>query len=261
MNNLIQNSCIFYLVNNSPIHLKRLYNSLDCLKVNFLNEYAYTVVFGHENLDETTKRYISHHAPKNHYFYNINFKVPNYPESILKQIPTHFKGHWDENAFFSIGYRHMCRLFAGDIYRHEFFSNVKYLLRIDCDSYFINKVPYDIFAKMFETKSYYGTLGEEYDLDYVVESLQDTCKQFFKEQYKPELTYNRMFQTHFDLVDVQWIKNSNYMNFFDFIDKTGNIYIKRWGDAPIKYQGMKNVLNDNQIYIFNDLPYKHGGDL
>lgn len=258
---MVPKSCIFYLVNNNPIHLNRLRSSLECLKKNFLNEYPYTVVFGHENLDEQTKQFIKQCAPEKHYFYNITFKLPDYPESILKQIPERFKGHWDENAFFSLGYRHMCRLFSGDIYRHEFFSNVKYLLRIDCDSYFTDKLPYDIFAKMSETKSYYGTVGEGNDLDYVIEGLQDACKLFFKDQYKSELTYNRMFQTHFDLVDVQWIRNSNYMNFFDFIDKTGNIYIKRWGDAPIKYQGMKNVLNDNQIYIFNDLPYKHGGDL
>lgn len=258
---MIPKSCIFYLVNDNSIHLRRLQDSLECLKKNFTDQFPYPVVFGHENLSEQTKQFIRQHAPEKHYFYNITFQMPKYSKDILDQIPEKFKGHWDENAFFSLGYRHMCRLFAGEIYQHEFFSNVKYLLRIDCDSYFTDKIPYDIFLKMSKTNSVYGTVGEESDLDYVVDGLQDACKQFFKEDYKHGLTHNRMFQTHFDLVDVQWIKNSNYMKFFDFIDKTGNIYIKRWGDAPIKYQGMKNILNDTQIHIFDDLSYKHGGDL
>jgi FkbM family methyltransferase len=261
INSIVPNSVIFYLINNNPTHIKRLQNSLKCLQKNFLNKYPYPVIFGHENIDESTKQLIRQHAPTNHYFYNISFKIPDYSENILKQIPERFKGHWDENAFFSLGYRHMCRLFAGDIYKHDFFSNVKYLLRIDCDSYFTDNVSYDIFGKMLETKSYYGTVGVEYDMDYVVEGLQNSCKEFFKEKYDFTLEHNRMYQTHFDLVDVQWIKNSEYMKFFDFMDKTGNIYIKRWGDAPIKYQGIKNILNDNEIYLFDDLPYKHGGDL
>jgi len=258
---MISKSCIFYLVNNSPIHLKRLQNSLKCLQANFLDKTPYPVVFGHENLDEQTKNFIKQYAPEKSYFYNINFKIPNYSEEIKKQIPERFKGHWDESAYFSIGYRHMCHFFAGEIYNHQFFSNVKYLLRIDCDSYFTDRVPYDIFAKMDETKCVYGTVGEENDMDYVIDGLQNTCKLFFKDKYKTDIRYNGMYKTHFELVDLQWLKNSKYMHFFDFIDKTGNIYIKRWGDAPIKYQGIKNILDNKQIHIFENLPYKHGGDL
>jgi len=258
---MIHKSCIFYLVNNNQIHLQRLKSSLQCLHENFLKKYPYPVVFGHENLDEDTKNSIREYAPKNHYFYNINFEIPNYSDDIRNKIPERFKGHWDENAFFSMGYRHMCRLFSGDIYKHDFFSNVKYLLRIDCDSYFTGNVSYDIFEEMHKSKAYYGTVGEEKDMDYVVEGLADASKDFFKEKYRSDIPYNGMFQTHFDLVDVEWIKASQYMDFYNFIEKTGNIYIKRWGDAPIKYQGMRNILDPKQIKIFSDLPYRHGGDL
>jgi hypothetical protein len=256
---MVKNSCIFYLVNDNPIHIKRLYSSLECLQRNFLDEYPYPVVIGHEGIAQSVVDEIKQRLKGSVYFYKINFSIPDYPQEILSQIPERFKGHWDEGAFFSIGYRHMCRLFSGELYKETFFENVKYLLRLDCDSYFTDKVTYDIFQRMEETDSVYGTVGTDIDMDYVVEGFGDACASYFKDKYnfsKP----TTMFQTHFDLTDVQWIKSSDYMDFYDYIDSTGNIYIKRWGDAVVKYQGMSHTAG-SRIYLFGDLPYKHGGDL
>jgi hypothetical protein len=74
---MVKNSCIFYLVNNNPIHLNRLYNSLQCLARNFLDRYPYPVVFGHEGLDQNTINKIKSHAPSNHFFHKIEFKLPD----------------------------------------------------------------------------------------------------------------------------------------------------------------------------------------
>ena len=68
-----------------------------------------------------------------------------------------------------------------------------------------------------------------------------------------------MYQTHFFIEDCEWFRTGPYMKFFDEIDKTGNIYIKRWGDAPIKYQGVMRLVPKNKRIKF-DLPYRHGGD-
>ena len=65
--------------------------------------------------------------------------MPDYPQEILSQIPEKFKGHWDENAFFSMGYRHMCRFFSGEIFKHPIMENYDNYLRLDTDS-FINKM-------------------------------------------------------------------------------------------------------------------------
>ena len=119
---MVNKSVIFYLVNDNQIHLRRLYKSLDLLQENFLKKYPYPVVFGHEGLSQDVVDEIKKHAPTNHYFYNVKFKIPDYPKEIIDQIPEKFKGHWDDNAFFSIGYRHMCRFFAGDMYKHKFFE-------------------------------------------------------------------------------------------------------------------------------------------
>jgi len=257
---MVKNSCIFYLVNDNQIHIKRLYDSLECLQKNFLAEFPYPVVIGHEGISQNIIEGIKQRLDVQVVFYKIDFKIPDYSQEILKQIPERFKGHWDENAFFSIGYRHMCRYFSGEIYKETFFEKVKYLLRLDCDSYFTGKVSYDIFQRMEDNKAVYGTVGRDTDMEYVVEGFSDACKEFFKNSPEQLIEPTDMYQTHFDLTDVQWVRDSEYMKFYEYIDKTGNIYIKRWGDAVIKFQGMSHV-TPSGIHLFSDLPYKHGGDL
>jgi hypothetical protein len=256
---IVPKSIIFYLINDNPIHINRLLKSLDLLKTNFLDEYPYPVVFGYETLSQHVVDTIKSKLTTPVYFLRVNFTLPNYSQSIREKIPERFKGHWDENASFSMGYRHMCRFFAGDMFNYDFFSNVKYFMRADCDSYFIGKVKQDPFAYMMKNNLIYGTLGEEEDMDYVIEGLPDACKLFFKDKYNTNAKYNGMYPTHFEIIDFQWFKSDSYRTFFNFIDTSGNIFIKRWGDAPIRYQGVKSLVPEDRIVTF-ELPYKHGGD-
>jgi len=259
MKSIVKKSAIFYLINDNQIHLNRLASSLYLLNKNFLSTYPYPVVFGHEGISQTTIDNIKKSLNTDTYFLNINFNLPNYSEQIKNKIPLKFKGHWDENAFFSMGYRHMCRFFSGDIFNYEFFSNVDYLLRLDCDSYFTDKISYDIFDFVKTNDILYATVGErQNEMDYVIEGLKDFCKDYFKNIYRNDCI-NNTFDTHFELINFKWFKEGPYKKFFEAIDSTANIFIKRWGDAPIKYQGVKNLIPSEQIHIF-DLPYKHGGD-
>jgi Glycolipid 2-alpha-mannosyltransferase len=257
---IIDKSIIFYLVNNNPIHINRLFNSLKLLKQNFLCEYPYPVVFGHEGLAQDTIDKIKESLDTPVYFLKVNFSLPHYSLDIRNKIPERFKGHWDENAFFSMGYRHMCRFYAGDMFNYDFFSNVKYFMRMDCDSYFIDKLNYDPFRIMHEKNLIYGTTGEEDDMDYVIEGLSQFCQLALDSTLSKNIKYNGMYKTHFEIVDFQWFKNSAYKDFFKKIDNSGNIFIKRWGDAPIRYQGVGRLLSSKQIKVF-ELPYRHGGDI
>jgi len=257
---LIDNSIIFYLVNNNPIHIRRLFKSLDLLQKNYLNKFSYPVVFGHEALPQHIIDEIRSKINTKTYFLDITFKLPDYSNQILCQIPEKFKGHWDENAFFSMGYRHMCRFFAGDIFNYNFFDNVNYFMRMDCDSYFIENIEDDLFRTMQEGEYLYGTTGIDRDMGYVIEGLPEFCKDYFGRDYNNDTVYNGMYKTHFELLDFKWFKVSRYKKLFDAIDQTGNIFIKRWGDAPIRYQGLSSLLVDKKILTLN-IPYKHGGDL
>jgi len=192
-------------------------------------------------------------------FQEIQFDL-DYSKDIIDQIPIKFKGHWDKTAFFSMGYRHMCRLYSGKIFELPIIKAAQYLLRIDSDSYFYDKMKYDPFAVMQEKDYLYASVGEGIDDDYVIEGLYETVKKYQPNNPKiGELKYNGTFHTHFDLTNVQWFIK-NYMDYFNYIDKTGNIFIKRWGDAPIKYFGVNLLVPPEKIHMFTDLPYRHGGN-
>ena len=64
--------------------------------------------------------------------------------------------------------------------------------------------------------------------------------------------------TNFELGRNDWFMNSEYMNYFNKIDESGNIYIKRWGDAPIKYLGINLFCEPNKIVPIKGFVYQHG---
>jgi len=266
MNSLVDKSCIFFLVKNDPIHLNRFEKCIDLLNENFLSKYPYPVVLGHENIDTHTLEYFKNKIKSVTYVYKPDFTLDRYSNEIRQQIPERFKGHWDENAFFSIGYRHMCHFFGGGIYSDPFFDNVKYLMRLDTDSYFNKPLQYDLFKQMEDQNLVYSTFRENTDFDYVCDGLFDCIKEFFtKEKMQCDLTdvkYNGTVETHLEISNLSEIRHSNYKKMFDYIDNTGNIYIKRWGDANLKYFGTKLFFRERSRFLENDnIGYTHGAPL
>ena len=48
------------------------------------------------------------------------------------------------------------------------------------------------------------------------------------------------------------------MNFYNYIDKSGGIYSRRWGDAPIKFLGINLFMNKQNIIPVQGFTYQHG---
>ena len=175
---MVPKSCIYYLVYEHPTHLRRLEASLKLLSTNFTSEFPYPIVFGHEGLSNEARNFIKKAAPVevDHYFKKVDFALPNYSEEILSSIPEKFKwdGIWDQNAFFSMGYRHMCRWFSGAMYNDPFFDNVNYVMRLDSDSYIIDKIKKDPFKVMHEKDAIYGWVDTFIDDENVIVGLNST---------------------------------------------------------------------------------------
>lgn len=69
-----------------------------------------------------------------------------------------------------------------------------------------------------------------------------------------------MFYTNFEMGKVSsFSKGSEYYRFYSFIKSTGNIFIRRWGDAPIKYLGVNLFIRPGAIRPIHGFIYKHGG--
>jgi hypothetical protein len=267
--------CVVYLAGNSEDNIKDFYKSLSLLYENYLQTFNCDVVVFHE------KKFISRLPdliktfPNISFkFFEIEFKLPNYPASILENIleyfphPTHGNGPiaWGHPGF-SLGYRHMCNFFSGELYQQVGLNDYDYYMRLDTDSYILKKVTYNVFDMMRHHDAIYGFIGAAVQIDNskVVEGLWEYCKKFsdLSEHVKDKLKIlnipsGKMYYNNFEIGKISWFKGSSYRAFYEYIKESGGIYTKRWGDAPIRYLGINLLLNDCKLIDINNIAYQHG---
>jgi len=69
---------------------------------------------------------------------------------------------------------------------------------------------------------------------------------------------NRVFYNHFEISDLDVWRSPEYRDYIEYIDKTGGIYYRRWGDAPIKTLAVTLFIPQNRTHQFQDIAYNHG---
>ena len=255
-------NCILYLVRSSEDDLKDFNKSLALLEENLLpfTGEVDLVVFCEESFEEYKPRV---ETKQNIRYVTIEFDIPDYPQEIVDNIPefyphpTHGNGPvaWGHPGF-SMGYRHMCRFFSGEMYKFDIVREYDYYLRLDTDSFIRTPLNYDIFEWAEKNECYYGFIAPaiQQDNEKVVEGLWD----FVKDRYPNDIPDRYMFYTNFELGKVSWFLTSEYMNLYNEIDKCGGIYTKRWGDAPIKFLGINLFMNRKNIIPVQGFTYQHG---
>lgn len=265
-------NCITYLLRSSVDDIEMINKSLELLEKNLLRYTSnYDVIIFHEkSLGELRKNINSNIDIK---YYEISIDQPSYNDEIKSKIPeffphpTHGNGPiaWGHPGF-TIGYRNMCRFFSGEFHKIEILKKYKYYLRLDTDSYILSPLYYDIFQYAESTNLNYGYCEPAVQIDNikVVNGLKDFTKEYVESNnintylnidLIPE---GKMFYTNFELGRVEWFTNSEYIKYYNKIDESGNIYIKRWGDAPIKYLGVNLFCEPNKIIPVKGFTYQHG---
>lgn len=255
-------NCILYLVRSSDKDVEDFNKSLELLEKNLLKYTTSTdvLVFVEESFEEY-KPLVNSNV--NIRYETIQFKVPDYPQEILDQIPeffphpTHGNGpiEWGHPGF-SMGYRHMCRFFSGEIYKHKSVQEYEYYLRLDTDSFIHTPLEYDIFQWAKGLDVCYGYIAPAVQKDNlkVIEGLWEYVNQL----YPNDIPEGLMFYTNFELGKVQWFLTSEYMNFYNSLDETGGFYTKRWGDAPVKFLGVNLFKEENFVLPVKGFTYQHG---
>jgi hypothetical protein len=122
---------------------------------------------------------------------------------------------------------------------------------------------------MVEKGYEYAYVSEyEKDEEFVVSGLWDTTKKFMKEyNVTPVSLANKlkqnewaldMFYTNFEIAKFSFFRSKEYMSYYNYLDQTGNIYYRRWGDAPIHWLGVHMFLPDANIWCIKNITYQHG---
>lgn len=261
-------NCVTYLVRTSEKDVEEFNESLRLLSENLLKEPTDILIFVEGTFDENWRQKIQAYRFCNYIWYEIKFSVPDcIPQEIKETIldffphPTHGSGPiaWGHPGF-NMGYRHMCRWFSGEMYRHPAFDPYKFYLRLDTDSFIRSKLTYNIFDWMELEDNDYGFIEQAIQIDNskVVEGLWDKAKETLNPELVSKIPNGKMFYTNFELGKIERFRKDDYMNFFDSLDKSGGFYTKRWGDAPIKYLGITCLFNLEKISPVFGFIYQHG---
>jgi hypothetical protein len=261
-------NAIVILLNNQEKDIFFFRKSFPFLIKNYLSKFPCKLILLHESDFPAEEKeliwnyYCENLKDCNLDFFQIDFKIPDHPKNIIDKIPEYVPHPDFPNANgFGMGYRHMCRFFAGDIFKLDILKDYKYVLRLDTDSFLVD-VKYNLFDRMASTESKYGYINIQYDHPKLIDELWSFSKDYFKEKeiytdvFKPP-HIGRVFYTNFEIFDMDFFKQPDYMDFFNKIDESGGIYLYRWGDHCIRYIALNCLLEKSKMLFFNDVDYFH----
>ena len=252
-------NCIVMLSRGDIKTLKELKEALDNLHAKYIDKFPCDVVIFHESdFPESFKE----HAKKKYKdikFKQIELKAPGH----LTADNLKFK---DPTAFLGMSYRNMCRFYAMEFYNH--LQEYKWYWRLDVDSIILNDIDYDLFKYLEKNNKQYGYVAQIPEHPPVIKSfgkfIESYRKKFNvegrftdyllddKKEYNCKMIYN-----NFEICKVDLFNNAEGKRFLNEIDKTGNIYEYRWGDAPIRTVMLSLILDRSQIHRFDKVGYHH----
>jgi len=252
---------ILYLVRNSKRDIKDLKKSLHLLDINFNDKYHYPVFIFHENFTYTIMNDIQNHTLSNIFFQQITFNVPDFLNK--NEVPEYV--YIDDSPYsigFNIGYRHMCRFFAGMIYNQSILKDFDYYWRLDAHSYILKSIEYDIFKYMEDNNFEYGYIDSGRDITNT-QTLWKVTMQYLKDNnIKYDKVWNEFaYGTNFEISNFKFWRSEIYQKYFDYLDMSGGIYKYRWGDHIIHYLAIMLFMSEDRLHKFTDIIYQHNKDI
>lgn len=262
------NCAIVYLLNNNSKDILNFRKSIYLLIQHYYQHFPSDIICFHEYdfpLEEIQllRSHLKHISIN---FVPIVFTMPEYNISITNNIPQYYPHpDYPGSTGFSIGYRHMCRFFSGEIFKNEYLQKYKYIWRLDTDSFILAPITYNVFQTLKDCNAIYGYINIQHDHPGVIKGLWECSQEYFSKINKNHIFNsnniykhkNRAFYTNFEICDMDWFNKSEYQDYYNYIDNTGGIYTGRWGDASIRYIAINSLAKPQQLYFYNDIKYFH----
>jgi len=230
--------------------------SAKMLHTNFNDAYRYPIIIFHESdLDPEPERDRLRSSAADRsllFFQRVVFDIPPF---INRSAVPH------RVCFKTVGYRHMCRFHAITIYNEPILAGLRYVWRLDDDSYIFRPVGYDVFRFMLDRRIRYGYAAVRQDYGPCIVGLWPAADRYAKEHgLKQRFRWprGRMFWNNFEVSDMEMWRSEEYRDYVEYIDQLGGIYYRRWGDATIKTIAVTLFAFKNETHHFKDISYAHG---
>ncbi|VVB92993.1 Glycolipid 2-alpha-mannosyltransferase [uncultured archaeon] len=256
-------AAIVYLARSKSGDIANLKRSLSLLDVNFNDKFKYPVIIFHEDINENLMKKIREATRSKVQFEKVIFEIPDFLNK--EEIPELV---YVDGDCFSMGYRHMCRFFSGIIFHHPALEDYDYYWRLDTDSFLLDNINYDVFQFMQERDLEYGYIDIFKD-EPASKGLWDTTKKYIEDNnIKPEFLHKftsngvwdrSYYYTNFEIAKLDFWRSDEFMNYFEYLDRSGGIYKYRWGDHVIHLLAISIFVPENKVHRFSDIAYQHQG--
>jgi len=247
-------AAVYYLAKADRLNL--LNSSLTSLYHSFLYRFDYPVIVFHE-ADSHDLIQLMFHKYQNIrlFFQEVQFDIPAHVVASAVRFDIKCLSH--------IGYRHMCRFHAKQIYEQAILEGLVYVWRIDDDSLLPADINYDLFAFMQQHHFQYGYIKIHVDSYDCTTGLWEAVKHYMKLKHIESSYFDKwndpmIFYNNFEISALSLWMSKQYQDYIHYIDLLGGIYYYRWGDAPIKSIAVTLFVPENATRLFADITYQHG---
>jgi alpha 1,2-mannosyltransferase len=272
---------------------RMLHKSLELLYKNYNDKYKHDVLIFHEgDFGEKDQADVAC-GRKEIKFKEIHFTLP----AFLRQEEIPMRWNPEKGSLsYTIGYRHMIRFFAVQIFDILDKLGYDWCIRMDDDSFIHSQIDYDLFKFMEQggyeygyrvdiREAYISALGfgetvlayiksENITPSFFNEHLQPTplqvqmknivktllMRMFPKRRYPlvPSFQYDLWgFYNNFFITKIAFWKSPEVRSFIDHFDRIGGWYKYRWGDHIFQSAVVQIFMTKEKIYKFTDWTYEH----
>ncbi|ORY97229.1 glycolipid 2-alpha-mannosyltransferase-domain-containing protein [Syncephalastrum racemosum] len=167
----------------------------------------------------------------------------------------------------SLSYRHMCRFNSGFFYRHPLLQKYDYYWRVEPGVHFYCDLDYDPFLFMQKNNKMYSFTVALQEIPETIPTIWEHTLRFAHKNglktkllrmFGDESGYNLChFWSNFEIASLHLWRDKRYQAYFDYLDRTGNFFYERWGDAIAHSLATGLFLDKSQVHFFADIGYKH----
>ena len=137
---------------------------------------------------------------------------------------------------------------SGFFFRHKLLKDYDWYWRLEPNVKFLCDITYDPFLYMIDRNKTYGFTLALFEIGETIPTLWEETRKFMIDN--PHLvarnnalrflseddgqTYNRChFWSNFEIADLNWLRSSAYLAYFDALDRAGGFSYERWGKLSL----------------------------